>query len=238
MKTTITGIYKITNTINNKMYIGSSYDIAHRCKRHLQCFNNNTHKNKHLLAAVNKYGITSFTFSILEKCSKEQLFLREQHHIDSFQWNQLYNKATIAGGGGGETTSIPLYLLSMKGEIVKEFKNGLEVCAYFNTKVDYSKKNTKRITMKQYRLVTPEFYTNHLDVVLSWKPYSNETLYKLSLPKKITTYIVYNETETYVFNTLTDVGLMLNVTNERVRQIIMSKAPHKSTQYFIRKEIN
>ncbi len=177
----ITGIYKITNTINNKIYIGSSKDIATRFKNHLKGFKNNSHPNKHLLAAINKYGLNSFCFSILEECQEKVLFQKEQQYIDSYNWKQLYNKSKIAGSGGADTQRIPLYLINLKGEFVKEFQSGLELCEYFQCKVDYSKKNTTRITKKLYRLVTPDFFKYHQDIILSWKSYSNETKQRLLL---------------------------------------------------------
>ena len=54
------GIYKITNKVNGKVYIGQSWDIETRIKNH----RSHTH-NEHLLNAMKKYGTNSFTFETI-----------------------------------------------------------------------------------------------------------------------------------------------------------------------------
>ena len=48
-----TGVYKITNLVNNKFYIGSSTSIKDgfkdRIKTHIRLLNNCEHYNKHLM---------------------------------------------------------------------------------------------------------------------------------------------------------------------------------------------
>ena len=60
------GIYKIKNKINNKIYIGQSKDINNRWKRHLYDARNGSSTLLH--AAIRKYGIDNFEFSIVEQC--------------------------------------------------------------------------------------------------------------------------------------------------------------------------
>lgn len=42
------GIYKITNTINGKVYIGKSENIRHRWKQHICELNKNEHGNAYM----------------------------------------------------------------------------------------------------------------------------------------------------------------------------------------------
>ena len=59
---TFAGIYKITNTINGKCYVGQAVDIRRRLMSHA----NNRHKNKVVLyKAFDKYGIDAFEVRIL-----------------------------------------------------------------------------------------------------------------------------------------------------------------------------
>ena len=58
------GIYKITNLINNKFYIGSSSDLKKRLYEHRRELNLGVHANKHLQSAWNKYGEENFKFEI------------------------------------------------------------------------------------------------------------------------------------------------------------------------------
>lgn len=75
------GIYKITNIINNKCYIGQSINIKRRWEEHLYA---NTHCT-FLRYAMAKYGRNAFTFEVLEECPQDQLNSREQY------WIQYYN---------------------------------------------------------------------------------------------------------------------------------------------------
>jgi len=80
------GIYKITNKINNKVYIGQSINIEQRWGQHKRnAFNENCHTyNYPLYRAIRKYGIENFTFEIIEECSSEILTVKEQQWIDYY----------------------------------------------------------------------------------------------------------------------------------------------------------
>lgn len=78
------GVYKITNRINKKIYIGSTSDLNKRKRVHFNTLNKNTHRNKHLQNSFNKYGEENFTFEVIEVCDKTYLLEREQYYIDLF----------------------------------------------------------------------------------------------------------------------------------------------------------
>lgn len=88
------GIYKITNLVNNKSYIGSSINLNKRKNTHFRNLKNNKHPNLHLQASCNKYGINNFSFSIIEESTKENLIEREQYYLDTLK--PEYNKRIIA----------------------------------------------------------------------------------------------------------------------------------------------
>jgi len=72
VKIRITGIYKIVNIVNGKIYIGSALNIYNRIFgsssiSHLKALKNNNHINKKLQNSFNKYGEDSFEFFIVEK---------------------------------------------------------------------------------------------------------------------------------------------------------------------------
>lgn len=76
------GIYKITCTENQKIYIGSASNIDRRFKTHKGTLKNNTHKNPHLQSAYSKYGEDSFIYEIIEYCPESDLRSREQYWLD------------------------------------------------------------------------------------------------------------------------------------------------------------
>jgi group I intron endonuclease len=81
------GIYKITNKVNGKFYIGSSYDIEERWVVHKQYLHGNYHVNPKLQHAWNKYGEDNFVFEILEEVEAKQdlLFERENYYLSTLK---------------------------------------------------------------------------------------------------------------------------------------------------------
>lgn len=95
------GIYKISNNINNKVYIGCSVDIDKRFKEHKSYEKSINQYNKTLYKAFRKYGIENFSFEILEICLKEELAEKECFYIKKFNsYLNGYNE-TIGGDIGG-----------------------------------------------------------------------------------------------------------------------------------------
>lgn len=86
------GIYKITNNINNKSYIGQSIQIEQRWKEHKLKYNWEREKTKPLYLAFQKYGLENFTFEIIEECKEEQLDIKEKYWIDFYNsYKEGYN---------------------------------------------------------------------------------------------------------------------------------------------------
>lgn len=82
MANKICGVYKITNTANDKIYVGSSKDVHKRWKQHRDALNEDKHGNIHLQYAWNKYGGQHFKFEIIEECKPEIQFEREQFYLN------------------------------------------------------------------------------------------------------------------------------------------------------------
>ena len=81
----VCGVYKIINTGNGKIYIGSSKDIDRRWGEHIRALELNAHGNPHLQNAWNKYGRKSFKFEIIEECDEKHQYAREQYYIDLYK---------------------------------------------------------------------------------------------------------------------------------------------------------
>lgn len=91
----ITGIYKIINTINNKIYIGQTNDFEKRIKQHKFC-----KKRKPLYLAFLKYGIDNFNFEMIEECAIADLDEREAFYLNlykSYERELGYNLARRPG---------------------------------------------------------------------------------------------------------------------------------------------
>lgn len=82
----ISGIYSITNKINNKCYYGSAKNIRNRWQEHRRLLNKNKHYNGYLQRAWNKYGADNFEFKIEQITLPQNLVSIEQYFID---WTRL-----------------------------------------------------------------------------------------------------------------------------------------------------
>lgn len=86
------GIYKITNKINEKSYIGASINIEKRFKQHKRY---ESTFGKHL----KQEGVENFTFKIIQECSPDDLEEKEIQYIAKYDsYNNGYNKTK-----GGES---------------------------------------------------------------------------------------------------------------------------------------
>lgn len=88
------GVYIITNTINNKIYIGETTNLESRFTEHLRRLLSKRHVNEHLQNAVNLYGIDVFKFDILEFCNSIDTKKREHYwvtHLHALDKDKGYN---------------------------------------------------------------------------------------------------------------------------------------------------
>lgn len=87
------GIYKITNQKTDLVYIGQAVDIATRWKNHAKAgLGIDTPANNKLYKAMAEDGLESFSFEVLEECSRDQLNEKEKFYIKLYQSDQYgYN---------------------------------------------------------------------------------------------------------------------------------------------------
>ena len=96
------GVYKITNNVNGKVYIGQAEDIELRWKQHVKASKRG--ENSVLYRAMRKYGVENFSFEVVEECSVEELKEKEIYYIGEFnsyihaENSQGYNM-TLGGDG-------------------------------------------------------------------------------------------------------------------------------------------
>lgn len=76
------GIYKITNLINNKVYIGQSDRLNEREREHFYRLARNEHHNEHLQKSYNKHGKYNFIFECVEET--DDLDNRELYWINEY----------------------------------------------------------------------------------------------------------------------------------------------------------
>lgn len=139
----ICGIYAIVNKVNNKKYIGSSKSIYYRwLQNHLPMLKRNSHFNRHLQSAWNKYGEKNFEIELLEKCKEKELLEKEGFWIEKkMSWKRefgynltrimdnkqvLLDETKILLSESIKNSKIENYWTTgINGEIIKLFNEGM-----------------------------------------------------------------------------------------------------------------
>ena len=122
-------LYKITNTINNKVYIGKTYKtIEQRFKEHIRSSMKKIQKHRPLYNAMNKYGTDKFSIELINIYEQGLLEEMEIEFIEKYDsYHNGYN-ATL-GGDGMRTFSYS------DEEVIAKYKELKYVCKtseYFN----------------------------------------------------------------------------------------------------------
>lgn len=90
-------LYKITNAINSKSYIGVTKNPDKRKRQHL--FENRKKANPKLKLAISKYGVNNFKFEIICIGSMQYIYDLERKAVDYF--NTIESGYNLAPGGKG-----------------------------------------------------------------------------------------------------------------------------------------
>jgi group I intron endonuclease len=97
-------VYKITNKVNNKIYIGKSNDPKLRWKKHLYTVKYGDKKCgfQYIHAAIRKHGVDNFIFEVIEICDLEEVALeKEVYWVKYYQSNNREIGYNLTDGGEG-----------------------------------------------------------------------------------------------------------------------------------------
>lgn len=127
-------IYKITNDLNNKVYIGqTSFDVNQRLKKHFIDARRSRMEHRPLYSAINKYGEEHFHIEIVEETNNP--LEREQYWIQYYNSYHYGYNATLGGEGKSFYNHDEIYNLFMQGKTVKEICTRLGCCKKTCTEV-------------------------------------------------------------------------------------------------------
>jgi group I intron endonuclease len=103
-------VYRITNTVNGKIYVGSTIHYPARIKGHIRDLNKGNHHSIKLQRSWDIHGRDSFTFDVLEHVYDIDILReREQYYLDTLRpWNNSigYNISKIAFSRNGTQSSL------------------------------------------------------------------------------------------------------------------------------------
>lgn len=124
-------IYKITNDINDKVYVGkTNLSIEERFKEHCRDRLKRNNENRPLYNAMNKYGIEHFTIAEIEDCNPDEASKQEIYWIGYFHSYENGYNATMGGDGKN------LYDHSAIAERLKEHPYPIDVAQEFGCSSD------------------------------------------------------------------------------------------------------
>lgn len=92
------GIYKLTNLLNGRFYIGSSKNLHKRKGEHFSSLKIGKHRNRLIQEDFDRDGVESFSFEIVLYCDSTNLIFYEQKFLDKYfdrgcTCYNLYSKA-------------------------------------------------------------------------------------------------------------------------------------------------
>lgn len=168
----IAGVYKITNTINNKIYIGESLNIEERWNEHKQDLEDGTHHSYKLQQDYNTYGIDKFKFEVERQIMNTNNSYKDKINL-ILEENKLIKKYnSLINGYNIEDT---LY------EIL------------FNNKIIFYQHDKTNIINKL--IFEEEFFTEHVlkDITNYIKSRNDKKYYKFGEVFRNIPYIKYEE---------------------------------------------
>lgn len=118
-------IYKITNTINGKVYIGKTLEtMEKRWKEHQK--DSMRFTDRPLYRAMNKYGIKNFIIEVVEEPEIEMLSQRECYWIEYYNSYHFGYNATLGGDGKVLYDYQQIVNKYLEGALVKEIAKEFE----------------------------------------------------------------------------------------------------------------
>lgn len=96
----LSGIYKIENTHNGKLYIGQTTQVRERLLQHKRLLKRDAHYNTHLQRSWNKHGDSRFAFSVVLYCEDYEATYYEQKIVDILDPSYNIRKKCVVSNYG------------------------------------------------------------------------------------------------------------------------------------------
>ena len=163
-------IYKITNKLNQKVYIGKTErDIETRWKEH--CSHINVYPHIPLYRAIKKYGKENFTIEIIEECDAANIDNQEMYWINYYNSYQGegYN---CTGGGEGGIKPTPMEELNQIAIRYSQGERLDKLCKEFHH--DYEKIRRELVEIKSITVNTQAGPMKNAKAIIAINPKTNE----------------------------------------------------------------
>ena len=237
-------VYKITNKINNKCYIGSSIKVQKRWYQHINaaCNPNNPHYDYPLYRAFRKYGIKNFSFEIIKddfNSSKEMIDYEKEMIIFFDSYNNGYNQTIITNQV--EFLQNHSQNISQKCAKVDKFENILEIYSSYhdaarknNMNGDYEATSIRHVCKGEYSSIHG-LYFRDLDE-------NNNVIHKemkrYKSKKSLICIPVKEENDTLYFESISQAAIKLNTTRQSIGKCITGSKRYSIVKGYIIREID
>ncbi len=224
-------IYKVTNSINNKVYIGQTVKNLNERRNSHYYKARHENLNTHFLNALNKYPEEIFIWEEIDEANS-----REELDSKEIYWINFYNSIEMGYNTrvGGETRkeddkfaeacgSSPFLLFTNKGEYVGEFVNKREVERRYginHSDITQMIKNNKGSSGGYIAIDKKNFNQENLTERIQIANKKKEQLSQKYIAIDVKTLQEYGP-----FNTIKEMGEALNVipTNLKVSEVVQGK---------------
>ena len=186
------GVYKITNKINGRIYIGSTKEFKRRFRQHELSLIKGTHHNKFLQRDYNKCGTDSFTIEIFDIVNGDKVARTTQEQIridENVQTGLCYNLRLLAIENEHSTFSHTPEETRKRQSEARKGKTLEELCG-----LELAEKLKKNLSNKFIELwQDPDFIQKMKETKVVWnkglsgyttQPHTEETKRKMSESQK------------------------------------------------------
>ena len=153
-------IYKATNKINGKSYVGQTCDFHSRVWQHQRCYEK---EDCDFHRAIKEFGFDNFSWEIIETCESEDRACElEKYYIEKFNTYRDGYNMTKGGKGAPYYNARAVVLLTLDGRYIKRYDSAMdaEIDGFNNTDVLLNCKGKRRQTKGYMFMFEDEYESN------------------------------------------------------------------------------
>ena len=153
-------IYKATNKINGKSYVGQTCDFHSRVWQHQRCYEK---EDCDFHRAIKEFGFDNFSWEIIETCESEDRACElEKYYIEKFNTYRDGYNMTKGGKGAPYHNARAVVLLTLDGQYIKRYDSAMdaEIDGFHNTDVLLNCKGKRRQTKGYMFMFEDEYESN------------------------------------------------------------------------------
>ena len=163
-------IYKATNKINGKSYVGQTCDFHSRVWQHQRCYEK---EDCDFHRAIKEFGFDNFSWEIIETCESEDRACElEKYYIEKFNTYRDGYNMTKGGKGAPYHNARAVVLLTLDGQYIKRYDSAMdaEIDGFHNADVLLNCKGKSRQTKGYMFMFEDEYESNGAKAYRKPKP--------------------------------------------------------------------